>query len=193
MNLIFRLSLACVCLLVLVSCAAPPASALPIRTPDADAVELVALGAQASQIAQESGGLVLRQVDTDLTITDFRFVDRLLTREIMIVVPQPGSPAGEWRTVVSSVSPLLTFSAPDINLQSLKVGPSRVAQSITSHWPGCKVRGITLYRENGNLTWLAFCDTPDGVVSGSMDNETGLFQPSPGPPASIPAVATPAP
>jgi len=194
----FRSSILCLLWLALTACTNVVTSTKgPIRadsTPDADAVELVAMGEQALQIAQkEAAVVVLRQVDTDLSLTDFRFVDGALTKEIMVVVPAPGTPADQWYTVDNSVSPLLSPSGSDLNLQNLKAGPNRVAQAITAHWPGCAVHGMTLYRENNQLTWTAFCNTSEGSVSGDMDAQTGLFQPSDAPPASLPVTATPAP
>ncbi len=191
MNLLYRLSILCLLPVALTACAN---AATSDSTPDPDSIKLTAMSKQAMQIAQkESSDVVLRQVDTDLTITDFRFVDSALTQEIMVVVPEPDAPIDKWHTVVSSVSPLLTYAEPALNLQSLRVGPNRVAQSMTARWPGCIIRGITLYRENDRLTWVAFCNTPEGVVSGSMDNQTGVFQPSDAPPAPVPMTATPVP
>ncbi len=167
---------------------------LPERTSDLEALKLVALGEQALQIArQEAPNLVLRQVDTDLSVTDFQFVDRSLTQVITVIVPQPDAPADTWYTTVSTISPLLSRSEPALDLHNLRTGPTRVAQAITTHWPGCTLRGIMLYHEQGQLTWLAFCNTPEGVVSGSLQDRSGVFQPSEAPPAPLPAIATPVP
>ena len=191
------LSAVCLSLLALAACAVLPASAHDLTnvnsTPDSDAIKIIAMGDQARRIAQESQGGILRQVDTDLTTTDFRFVDRALTRETMIFVPGTNAAPEKWRTTVNTVTPLLTYAQPDMDLHGLRIGPKRVAQAITNHWPGCSVRGLTLYLEQDKLTWIAFCNTLEGVVSGSMDNETGVFQSSSAPPASIPALATPIP
>jgi len=183
--------------LALTACTSAPVSAdnstHTISTPDPDAVKLIAMGEQAMQIAQKSLGMVLRQVDTDLTTTDFRFVDRALTREIVILVPESDAPTEKWITSVNTVSPILSYAQPALDLHNLRIGPKRVAQAIMNHWPGCSVRGANLYLENNKLIWLVFCNTSKGVVSGSMDNETGVFQPSNAPPASVPATATPVP
>lgn len=194
MNLPIRLNIIYLLLLALSACGAPPVSANnstnSISTPDTDAVKLLAMEEQAIQIAQKSQGEILRQVDTDLTTIDFRFVDRALSKEIIILVPEPNASTEKWVTTVNTVSPLLTYTQPALDLHSLRIGPNRVAQALTNHWPGCRVRGLYLYLEKDKLTWLAFCNTPEGVVSGSMENETGLFQPSNAPPASVPAIAT---
>jgi hypothetical protein len=199
MSLLFRYYLLSLALLVLTACVtrATPTevpTAKPRSAPDPDAISLIAMSGPANQIAQkESSDVVLRQVDTDLTITDFRFVDRALTWETMVVIPGPDAPIDKWYTVVNSVSPLLTRAGPALNLQGLRIGPNAVAQAITAHWPGCTVRGLTLYLENDKLTWLAFCKTFEGVVSGTMQDQTGVFQPSNAPPAPVPSTATPIP
>jgi hypothetical protein len=153
MSLLFRHYLLFVGLVGLTACVthATPTevpTAKPRSAPDPDAISLIAMSGQALQIAQKESQVVeLRQVDTDLTITDFRFVDRALTREIMVVVPEPDAPLDKWYPVVNSVSPLLTHAEHAINLQSLRVGPNTVAQAITGHWPGCTVRDHVLSRK----------------------------------------------
>lgn len=196
MYLSSRLYILCLLLLALTGCAnvitTAKGSTLSDSTPDSDAARLITMSAQAMQIAQkESRDVVLRQVDSDLSITDFRFVDKTLTKEIMVVVPEPNAPTDKWHTDVNSVSPLLA-PGPAIDLQSLKIGPNRVAQAITAYWPGCVFRGMNLYRENDKLTWVAFCNTPQGDMTGTMDNQTGIFKPSDSLPAAVPLTATPA-
>ncbi len=196
MNLLYRFSILCLLSVIVSACAnavtSTEVSTLANGTSDSSVDKLIAMSEQATKIAlKESSDVVLRQVDTDFNITDFRFVDGALTKEIMVVVPVPDAPTDQWRTEVNSISPLLGSAEPAIDLQSLRVGPDRVAQAIKAHWHNCAVRAITLYRENDKLTWTAFCNTPEGVVSGNMENQTGAFQPSDAPPASIPVTATP--
>jgi hypothetical protein len=198
MNILYRLSLLCLLAMALISCESVVMlvkdSTLSDNTPDSSALELIAMSEQAMQIAQKAASeVVLRQVETDLSLTAFRFVDRALTKEIVVVIPEPDAPTEKWSTVVNTVSPLLMYHDSGLNLQSLRVGPTRVAQAITAYWRGCTVRGITLAAKNNQLTWVAFCDTPDGVASGRMDNETGVFQPSDTLPALMALTATPVP
>ncbi len=194
MSLLFRFIIISLAVLALTSCADAPAlakaSISAAGIPDPDAIHLIALEKQARQVAQKSQGEILRQVDSDMLTIDFRFVDRALAREVTIVITGQNAPVDQWNTVVNTVSPLLSFPSPDLNLHGLKIGPGRVTQAAANHWTGCSVRLMTLYLENNELTWLVFCNTPGGVVSGSMDNETGAFQPSNAPPARIPGIAT---
>jgi hypothetical protein len=196
MNLLSRFYILCLFGFVLAGCAngipTVKGTTLSDSPADPDAAQLITMSEQALQIAQkESLDVVLRQVDSDLKITDFRFVDKALTREIMVVIPEANAPTNRWLTRVNSVSPLLT-PGPALDLHGLKVGPNRVAQAISAHWPGCGIKGMNLYRENDRLTWVAFCHTSKGIVSGSMDNPSGIFIPSGSLPAAVPLTATPA-
>ncbi|HLO31718.1 MAG TPA: hypothetical protein VK249_21375 [Anaerolineales bacterium] len=198
MNLLVRLSIVCLLSLALTACEMVVTSAKGSTRsegiPDSSASRLIAMSEQALHIAQkESSDVLLRQVETDLSITAFRFVDGALTREIVVIVPEPDAPTEKWSTVINTVSPLLMYRESGLDLQGLRVGPARVADAITAHWPGCTVREISLSAQNNQLTWLAFCNTSEGLASGSMDNETGVFQPSDAPPARFALTATPVP
>jgi hypothetical protein len=165
-------------------------------SPDPDAITLVTMSEQARQIAQpELPDVALRQLDSnaDLSEFTFRFTDSTATKEIDITSAAPNAPPEQWSTQVITLSPLLGWSQPDMNLQGLRVGPNRVARAISTHWSGCKVRFVHLSLEEGDLVWMAWCDTPQGTVSGTMSNRTGAFQPSNAPPGRMPITATPAP
>lgn len=164
-------------------------------TPEPDSVGLVAMSEQARQVAEKvTPGVVLRQVDTDMYKTTFLFTDKAAAKEIDVDVPSPHASTDRWTTNVITLSPLLGQPKPDVNLGDLRTGPSRVAHAVSAQWPGCKIRSLTLYRDEAadDLVWIAFCDTPDGTVSGEMFNRTGRLQPSNAPPARVPTTATPA-
>jgi hypothetical protein len=194
MNALVRLLVFSSVLLVSGACmgAAKPAGQMPVSAPDADVASLVAASERAAQLVREkTPEAVLHQIDTDLHTTTFRFTDKASTQEISVVIPAAGVPPEQWVVEVNSRTPLVGNMSPGLNLQSLRAGPTRVAQAIAGHWPGCTIRGLTLYNENDHLTWVAFCNIPEGVVSGSADGETGVFRPSAAPPASLPVTATP--
>ena len=95
MNLVYRLSILCLLSIASISCEniimSAKGSTLSDSIPDSSALKLIAMGEQAMQIAQqESSDVVLRQVETDLSITAFRFVDGALTKEIVVIVPESG-------------------------------------------------------------------------------------------------------
>ncbi len=165
-------------------------------SPDPDVITLVRMSEQARQIAQqELPDVVLRQVDSnaDLSEFTFRFTDSAATKEIDITGAVPNVLPEQWSAQVITLSPLLGSSQPDMNLQVLRVSSNRVARTISTHWPGCKVRFVHLSLEENDLVWSAWCDTPQGTVSGKMSNRTEVFQPSNAPPARMPITATPVP
>ncbi len=162
--------------------------------PDADVPALVGMAEQAMLLArQEAPDAVLVQIVTDLNATTVRFTDAAATKEINVDVPGAGAPPAQWRVGVNRVSPFLGRPERGIKLSDIKVGPHRVAEAITQQWRGCKLSSLLLNLEGDHLVWLAFCDTAQGLVMGSMDSQTGVFQPSPAPPAFGPPTATPAP
>jgi len=173
----------------------PPDLAIPeVSTPTADAVRLVDMSEQALLVARRTAAdAMLRQVDTDLNTFTFRFADNAATQEIDVYVPAPNATPDQWTIQLNSVSPLLGQPRPGLELAALRVGPQRVAQAVFAQWPGCVLRSMTLYSEGDILTWVAFCDTAEGVVTGSMNNQTGIFQPVSAPPAQLPVTATPQP
>ena len=164
-------------------------------TPDADAITIADLGGKALDIAlTETADPVLRQVDATLDGGyKFQFVDRGARVVVVVVaVPQKETRAVDWE-VLRTVSPLVGQLVEALDLAALRVGPDRLASAITSRWPGCRVRGVTLTGERDDLRWTAFCTLPDGsVVTGTMDNDDGTFRPSDAPPTLPPPDATPA-
>jgi hypothetical protein len=192
-NALVRLLSLSLVLLVSGACmgGAKSARQMPVFAPDADVASLVAAGEQAAQLVREkTPDAVLHQIDTDLHTTTFRFTDKASTQEISVLVPAAGVPPGQWGVEVNPRTPLVGNMSPGLNLHSLRAGPNRVAQAMSGRWPGCTIRGLTLYDENDKLVWAAFCNTPEGVVSGSVDGATGVFHPSVAPPASLPVTAT---
>ena len=146
------------------------------------------------QLAQkEAPDAVIVEIVTDFNTTTVLFTDAAATKEVSVYVPGIGAPPAQWKVSINLDSLFLGRPEPGIQLSVLKVGPQRVAQAITQHWPGCKLSHVILYLEGNNLVWLAFCDTAEGLAAGSMDNQTGVFQPSDVAPAPRPVTATPVP
>lgn len=148
------------------------------------------------QLARRQTGsdVILRQVDSDLNQVTFRFTDGGATQEIDVLIPSPQASPEQWKIETQSVTPLVGFVEPSLDLRTLRAGPQRVAQAIADHWPGCSLKFMTLYlNDSRRLVWTAFCNTPQGVATGDLDNATGVFQPSWAAPASLPVTATPVP
>ncbi len=190
---LIRLCTACLLSLALTACMYAVDAGEVSKTPespsdpDPDAVRLVELGEQAEQLAvKEASNAVLLQVYTDLAKTTFSFMDHAATKQVDVLVPAPEAPLDQWGVHVGSVAKLES----GINLQSLRIGPLRVAQALVTQWPDCVGVGLTLYGTGNNLTWSVYCNVPEGVVNGLMDNQTGIFQPEGGP-AQPPPTANP--
>ena len=174
--------------LLLAACGGQPQAA-----PDPDVVSLAALEKQAVKVAQtETPDPILHQVDTDLHWTVFRFTDQAATKEITVLITAPDVPMEQWHVEVNTFSKLVGSKAPGIDLQTLNLGPGRVSRAAAAQWPGCTLHSLTLFLENETLTWVAFCGTSTGLMSGFMKNDGGIFQTYPGSPAQVPVTATPA-
>jgi hypothetical protein len=171
------------------------ASVFARSSPDPDAVALAALSQQSlGRASQVVVGPILRQVDVDPETGHlfFRYTDPAATVEVDVDVPTPNSSPDQWQVSATSHSKLVGFRAPAVNMAVLKVGPAAVARALASHWSGCTVGFVTLYVQDDHLAWTGFCTLRDGrIASGSTDNRTGEFQPSPAPPAYPPATAMP--
>lgn len=155
---------------------------------------LADLAEQARGRASETApNAALRQIDVGAAgDRAFRFTDIAATEEITVIVPEPGIFPDRW-DVRRGISPLVGSSGPGLDLAALRVSPSEVARSAQAYWPGCTAPTMTLYGQGSDLSWIVFCEVPAGVASGTVDNSTGLFQPSPAPPARRPPTATPQP
>ena len=163
------------------------------RQPDADLAALVALSEAAARRAEEEApDAVLRQIgiSPDVGRTIFRFTDAAATKEVSVTVPEPGTPPDSW-SIRSGGSYLLGHQSPGIDLPSLRIGPASVVRAGTEHWPACGIQGIGLYGQGDDLVWYMFCNLPKGVVSRTVDGQSGVFTASLAPPAIVPPTATP--
>ena len=165
----------------------------PARHPDADVAALVALSEEASRRAEaEAPDAVLRQigVSPDVGRTIFRFTDAAATKAVTVTVPELGAPTEAW-TIHIGISPLIGHGRPGMDLPSLRIGPASVVRAAIEHWPACGIRSIGLHGQGDDLVWYVFCNLPEGVVSGTVDGQSGVFTPSLAPPAIVPPTATP--
>ena len=157
-----------------------------------DAAALVALGEEAARRAgKEALNPVLRQVNVnpDLGSINFLFTDAAATKEVSVTVPEPGAPPESWSIRMGGIY-YLGHPSPGMDLSSLRIGPASVVQDATGHWTGCGIRGVSLIGLGDELVWHVFCNLPEGVVSGTVDGQSGVFTPSLAL-AIVPPVATP--
>ncbi len=158
---------------------------------------LARLGEKANHLALETTSEpILRQVDVNPARGKvfFHFTDAQATFEIQASFPSPSGRSDNWQVSRPDVSMLVGDVRPGLELQALGVGPADALGPMTSHWPDCAPRALTLVGQHDTLTWQTFCTLPDGrVASGTINGQTGAFQPSPAPPALPPSVTTAAP
>ena len=163
------------------------------RHPDADVGALQALSEEAARRAEEEAlDPVLRQADVSIDVGQitFRFIDAAATKDVSVTVPKPGAPPESW-SIRSGGSYLIGHPSPGINLLSWQIGPASVAHAATGHWPACVIRSIGLTGQGDDLVWYVFCSLPEGMVSGMVDGQSGVFTPSLAPPAVAPPTAKP--
>ena len=168
-------------------------TAIPrLTSPDPDVAALLAMYNQTVlEASLYTPVVILHQIDTNLTWTIFHFTDAGATKEITIEVDTQQTPASDWKTSADHHSKLVGSQAADLDLHSLKAGPKRAAQALQARWPGCILRGLTLYLQNNRLTWAVYGSTSSGEVTGLMDNQTGVFQAAAQPPGETVLTATP--
>ena len=159
---------------------------------DLDAIALVTLADQAAQHARQvAPDATLRQVDLnpDGSQYSFRFADYTMVRDVDVFVPGEDSLSAEYEVVVLDIGYLAGHKLPGIELSALRVGPAAAGKAATDHWDGCELRVVSITGQAQELFWNVFCGLPEGVVSGIVDGRSGIFRPSPAPPARIPPTA----
>ncbi|MCS7016953.1 MAG: hypothetical protein NZM42_12650 [Gemmatales bacterium] len=163
---------------------------------DLDVTAFAALAEQASRRAgQLTPEATLRQAVLEPKTATFIFTDAGATQEFAVRIPigkaRPGPDQATVEEIELGAARYVGRPASGMTLDKLKVGPDRVRQAITQHAPGCTFSHAVLHPEGDTLIWTAFCTAKDGLVSGRMDSQTGVFHLEPA--APWPSVATPAP
>ena len=190
---------------VLIGCAAgtpnkppDPGTQRPVISPsagrDPDAVALETLARLAALQAQRvDPDAVLVQVSLDGTggQRTFRFANFTTGRGIDVHWSSATGSGEEFEVVLPDVAYYAGQPKRRIDLQALRIGHATIAQAATDHWLGCGMRSLMVTGQGDNLTWYVFCELPEGVVSATVDNRTGVFRPSAAPPVRPPPTATP--
>lgn len=163
---------------------------------DSDVPAFLMLAEQATRKAnQVTPEATLRQVIVDLETAAFFFTDAAATQEFVVKVPVGNGSGSLDHLTVEMTNPAIAryVDRPSLslNLSNLRIGSDRVKQAITQLTPGCDFSHLVLYSEADILIWIAFCATDEGLVSGRMNNQTGVFRPESL--APWPLVATPNP
>src|SRR5688572_22405192 len=130
MKFAIRLLVLCGMLLTFGGCQRAPAiaesSAPTNESPDADAVELAALGEKAAEIAQtEAAEVALREVFTDLEGVAFLFTDPEAAKVIYVHVPDTNAPMDQWTVRTDTISQFIGRPDRGFDLRTLTIGPRR--------------------------------------------------------------------
>jgi len=155
-------------------------SSLVEGTVDPDVLGFVALAEQATRRARQvRPEATLRQIIIDVQTANFLYTDAAAIEEFVVEVPIGDESVRSDQLTVEMIEPAVARyvggPALSVNLDNLRIGPDRVKEAITQHALGCNFSHSVLYPEGDMLTWVAFCATGDGLVSGRMDNQTGVF------------------
>lgn len=170
------------------------ASEGPGATRDAAVLEIIATGEEAlGQARQRIPTALLRQVDfgPEPDMLTFRFTDAAATRTLSITFSAFRPDNGRWRAIEQGLTPLTGLTRPGMEIGALRTSPEAVRQAATDNWPDCELRGLMLFGTGNDLTWHIFCNIEAGVVSGTLDDSTGVFTPSRAPPVQPPPTAVP--
>ena len=186
-------------LMLLVACGQANPTSSPITilgtgNRDPDVAALANLSEQVIKRAREiASDAVLRQINIGLDrgTHSFRLTDAEATQAITIHVFAPDAPPDQWEVVYGHLNQLLGNPRPGIDLQALQVGPAAAGEAAMTYWPNCKMGTLTLIGQRDDLTWIVFCNTAEGVISGTINAQTGAFVPSLAPPVPPPPIATP--
>lgn len=171
--------------------------AVATPTPAADAVVLAGLAQQAALHARSTApDAILRQIDVIQGSGQniFRFTSATTGHEITVTMSPTGTSPTQWSVTIPALSPLATSArtATAMEARALRVGPGAAARVLAQFWPGASIRTLTVTGIGTALTWYAFGHIPQGDVSGTISNDTGVFRPDPGP-LHPPSIATRAP
>jgi hypothetical protein len=122
-----------------------------------------------------------------------RLTDSAATREISVMVDQPGAHPDRWGLSEQTISPLANaMPRPTLPVETLRRGPAEAAQVLVERFPGAQATSVTLAAEGDALVWHVFGEISGGVIRGQVRDATGVLQvDGPGRPMRPPSVAAP--
>ena len=185
---------------ILVGCTGQPtpapeiASDGPGATIDAAVFEIIAIAEEAlGQARQRIPTAILRQVDfgPEPDTLTFRFTDAAATRTLSVTFTAHRPDNGRWRAIEQGLTPLTGLTRPGMEIGALRTSPAAVRQAAIDNLPDCGPAGLTLGGTGKDLSWHVFCTIEAGSRSGTLDDSTGIFTPSPSPPARPAPTAVP--
>ncbi|RLT39679.1 MAG: hypothetical protein DWI58_12580 [Chloroflexi bacterium] len=154
--------------------------AAPGTAPADDRVLFVHLGDLARQRIQEATpGAALHQVDVlpgDGRYT-FRFVDPASSRVVSASGSISAKAPADFSVTTEALGTLAVPPTTPIDLATLRVGPDGIVAAAVQALGAATPRTLVLSRQDGRLVWRAVVNGPQGIVSGTVADETGRFVP----------------
>ncbi len=165
------------CILVVAgACRGTSTDAPADATPGGDLTLLVRLGDLARQrVEQMEPGATLQQVDVlpGDGRYEFRFSDPTLVR----VVLASGAVDARTPEAFTATPGAKLASAPGapVELEGLRIGPDGVVAAAVQELSAASPRSLVLARQDGRLIWRVVVNGPQGIVSGTVPDDTGRF------------------
>jgi hypothetical protein len=154
--------------------------AAPRVAPADDRVLFARLGDLARQRVQETApGAALHQVDVlpgEGRYT-FRFVDAASSKVTSATGRVDAKAPADFVVTTEAVGTLAVPPSTPIDLATLRIGPDGVVAAAVQTLSAATPRTLTLTRQDGRLVWRAVVNGPQGIVSGTVADETGRFVP----------------
>ena len=163
-------------LVVAGACRGAPADLPADATPSGDLALLVRLGDLARQRVQQiEPGATLQQIDVlpGDGRYEFRFSDPTLARAVL-ASGAAGARTPEAFTLTPGAQLAGAPGAP-IELGGLRIGPDGVVAAAVQELSAASPRSLVLARQDGRLVWRVVVNGPQGIVSGTVPDDTGRF------------------
>lgn len=171
------------CVLVAVlpaGCGGPSPAPGAGGAPTDDRALFARLGDLARQRVHETTpGAALHQVDVlpgDGRYT-FRFVDPASSRVASATGRIDAKAPADFTVTTEAVGTLAVPPTTPIDLATLRVGPDGIVAAAVQALGAATPRTLVLSRRDGRLVWRAVVNGPQGIVSGTVADETGRFVP----------------
>ena len=116
----------------------------------------------------------------------FRFADYTMVRDVEVFVPAEQSPSEDYEVMLLDSVYWAKGEHPGLELGALRVGPAAAVKAASDYWHGCNLRALWVFGQGQELFWYVSCELPEGVETGTVDSQSGVYQPWSAPPAPTP-------
>lgn len=165
---------------LLLGCGTPSSDSsdgVPAEGMGNDVAAFASLGDLAGQrVRQAEPGATLQQVDVAPGDGryEFRFVADQAGTRVLVATGAVGASIPEAFTVTPGAALAQPPGAP-IDLAGLRLGPDGVVAAVVRELSAASPRSLVLTRQDGRLVWRVVVNGPQGIVSGTVPDDTGRF------------------